>query len=96
MKCSNANMLRAAALAFAAALAGCTPNDTTMGGALRHDMALQVIDPDPQAQTDAIEGGSGVRAAAAVDRYNQGRVKEPVITSTKSSGGNGGGGQGPN
>jgi hypothetical protein len=97
MKCRNAMMLRPAALAVAALLAGCTPNDTTMGGALRHNVALQVIDPDPQAQTDAIEGGSGVRAAAAVDRYNKGQVKQPTVTSTTSgAGGSGSGsGQGP-
>jgi len=66
------------------ALAACTPNDTTLGGAVRHNIALQVVDPDPQAGTDLIEGGSGERAAAAIERYNKGEVTEPVTIKTTS------------
>lgn len=90
-------MLRAAPLVVAALLTGCTPNDTTLGGALRHNIALQVIDPDPQPQTDAMEGGAGERSAAAVKRYNEGTVKQPANTSTTmtiSGGGNSGSGSG--
>jgi len=94
----------AAALMLSAVLAGCTPNDTTFGGAVRHNIALQTIDPDPVARTDAVEGGSGQRSAAAVKRYNEGTVKQPTIVSTTvgATGANGGGrsgstsGTGPN
>ncbi len=87
-------IIRAAALMLSAGLVGCTPNDISMGGAVRHNIALQTIDPDPVAQTDAVEGGSGQRAAAAVKRYNEGGVKQPVVTSTTSGSGTSGSGSG--
>lgn len=86
----------AAALPLAAALTGCTPNDVTMGGAVRHNMALQTIDPDPVARTELMEGGSGERAAAAVKRYQEGGVKQPTVTSTTKGSSGSGSGQGPN
>lgn len=67
-----------AILAMLAPLGACTPNDTTFGGAMRHDMALQVIDPDPQYNGTPIEGADGTRSALAVERYKQGAVKQPV------------------
>jgi len=84
----------AAAPMLAMLLAGCTPNDTTMGGAVRHNIALQTIDPDPAARTDAVEGGSGERSAAAVKRYNEGQVKQPTIVSTTVGAGGGANGNG--
>ena len=73
-------------------LAACTPNDPTLGGALRHNYAMQVIDPDPHYQGDEIEGGDGARSAAAVERYRTDKVKQPrSIRTTSGSGGSGGG-----
>ena len=83
-------------------LAACTPNDTTMGGALRHDVALQTIDPDPQYDGELVEGGDGMRSAKAVERYHKGEVKQPVSQQTggsgsgRGSGGSSGGGSSPN
>ncbi|SDD48900.1 hypothetical protein SAMN05444678_11431 [Sphingomonas sp. YR710] len=74
------------------ALPGCTPNDITMGGAAKHNYAMQVIDPDPRYAGDAIEGGSGAHATAAMERYRKGTVKEPQtirITSGLVSGSSG-------
>lgn len=77
-------------------VAGCTPNDIAMGSAMRHNAALQTIDPEPAAQTAAIPGDSGDRAAAALDRYRRGTVREPVSqTTTTGSRGGGGGQSGP-
>ena len=67
-------------------LAACTPNDTTMGGALRHDMAMQTIDPDPEYEGELVEGGDGQRSAKAVERYHKGEVKQPVAQQTGGSG----------
>jgi type IV pilus biogenesis protein CpaD/CtpE len=63
-------------------LAACTPNDTTFGGALRHNIAMQVIDPDPQYQGTPMEGGDGEVIGKAVDRYKKGAVKQTVSVKT--------------
>lgn len=78
-------------------VAGCTPNDIAMGSAMRHNAALQTIDPEPVAQTAAIPGDSGDHAAGAMERYRRGTVKEPVsqTTTTGGRGGGGGGQSGP-
>ncbi len=78
-------------------LVACTPNDTTMGGAFRHDMATQTIDPDPEYEGELVEGGDGQRSAKAVERYHKGEVKQPVAQTTRSGGsgsGSGGGSSG--
>ena len=83
-----------AALLAVQALAACTPNDPTLGGAVRHNYALQVIDPDPQYAGQPNEGGSGDLAKGAVERYRTDKVKKPktIRTTSKVSGGSGGGG----
>jgi hypothetical protein len=48
-------------------------------------MAQQVIDPEPSFEGDLLEGGSGARAANAVDRYDRGEVTEPVNIETTST-----------
>lgn len=75
------------------AAAGCTPNDVTFGGALKHNIALQTIDPDPVYTGSEIEGGSGTRGALAAERYRKGTVKEPqsIKTTQGVSSGSGGG-----
>jgi hypothetical protein len=67
-------MMRRTPLLLLAAipLAACTANDTTMGGALKHNVAMQVIDPDPAYDGEKVEGGNGVRSAAATERYEKG------------------------
>jgi len=76
------------------AATACTPNDVTLGGALKHDLAMQTIDPDPVYTGSEIEGGSGDHGAAAVERYRTDAVKEPKSVKTTQSigGGSGGGG----
>jgi hypothetical protein len=61
------------------------PIDVGFGEVVRFDLAQQVIDPDPQHDRELIEGGSGQRIVSAVDRYNKGQVKEPVVETTTSS-----------
>jgi hypothetical protein len=71
-------------------LAACTANDTTLGGAARQNYAAQIVNPDPE--YDAEQTLAGEPAAAAVERYRTGKVKQPVgvRTTTKSGGGGGG------
>lgn len=67
-----------------AVLAGCTPNDISMGNAASQTMATQVNNPDPQYRT-ALPPVSGIKGVAAVDRYNSDQVKKPDSIRTTSS-----------
>ena len=88
-------------------LAGCTQiypvslsADPGMGEALKYDIAVQTIDPDPVYGPDSAQPGDhGERGQKAVDRYRKGAVREVQQISSRSSsggGGSGGGGGGPN
>ena len=72
------------ALLFLAAC-GCTPVDYGFGETHRQNIALQVVDPDPQYVGEEIEGGSGERSADAVDRYNRGEVRQPASVNTTAT-----------
>lgn len=86
-----------------AALAGCTQlnpvslsPDPGFGEAVKYDIAVQTIDPDPVYGPDSAQPGDhGERGQKAVDRYRKGAVKEVQQMGTRSGGGSGGGG-GPN
>ena len=71
-----------------------------MGGAFKHNVAMQTINPDPEYDGAIVEGGDGVVSAAAVERYHKGAVKQPAtMTTTTRIGGGGSGansGGGPN
>lgn len=69
--------------------AGCTPVDAGFGEALRYDMAVQTIDPDPVYPEDGAKpADSGVKGAEAVKHYRQGQTKAlRVESSTAGSGG---------
>jgi hypothetical protein len=78
-------------------LSACTPNDPTLGAAVKHNYALQVIDPDPQYSGEPMEGSSGDKAVAAVERYRTDKVKAPKgIRTTSGISGNSGSGGGSN
>ncbi|HUE80067.1 MAG TPA: hypothetical protein VMN38_10605 [Sphingomicrobium sp.] len=79
-------------------LAGCnTVNpqtgsvDPAFGEAVKYDMAIQIIDPDPVYHEDGAQPGeNGARGAEAVKRYRTGQVKEvEQIQTTTTSGGGG-------
>ena len=75
--------------AAALAVAGCTPVDPGMGEALRYDMVVQTVNPDPVYAEDALQPGyHGEKAQKATDRYRKGTTK-PTQTITTSSGGGG-------
>lgn len=66
--------------------AGCAPVDPGFGEALRYDMAVQTVDPDPQYPADALQPGyHGEKAQKATDRYRKGATK-PVQAQSSSSG----------
>ena len=65
-------------------LTACTPNDPTLGGSIRHNYALQVIDPDPQYAGTPNEGGSGDLAKGTVERYRTDKVKKVKTIRTTS------------
>ncbi len=70
-------------------LAGCTPNDTGLGDAVRANYAAQIVEPEPQ-YAEAMTA-SGDQTAGAQERYRKGNVKQPVAEKT-TSGVTGGGG----
>lgn len=77
-------------------IGGCTANDPGLGDALKSTIAMQVIDPDPVQQTDAVPGGSGDVSAKAAENYRKGTVKQPGSVQTSTLAGAGAsGGSGP-
>lgn len=81
-----------------ALLAGCdTVNrqtgsiDPGFGEAVKYDMAIQVIDPDPvYSEDDAQPGDNGAKAAAAMKRYRTDQVKDVESqATTEAVGGSG-------
>jgi len=76
-------------ICLAPCLGACTPMDPGFGESVRTHMAAQTIDPDP-AYNGAEPGESGVKGAAAVERYRTDRVKPPQgIRTTDSNTGSG-------
>ena len=85
------------ALAGAAMLvtAACAPVDPGFGEALRYDMAIQTIDPDPVYPEDGAQpGDNGEKAAKATERYRKGQTK-PVEVQSASGGSSSGSSSGP-
>jgi len=64
--------------------AGCTPVDPGFGEALRYNMAVQTIDPDPVYPEGSLQPGyHGEKAQKATDRYRKGAVKPVQVLSTQ-------------
>ena len=70
-------------------ISGCTPIDVNLGAAAKHNYAAQIIEPEP-VYSDAIET-DGTKSAAAVQRYQTDKVKQPRRVETTSGGGSGSG-----
>ena len=79
------SMLILAGAALAAP--GCAPVDPGFGEAVRYDLAVQTVDPDPQYPADALQPGyHGEKAQKATDRYRKGATKPVVQQSSQGSG----------
>jgi hypothetical protein len=80
-------------------LTGCTQiypvslsADPGMGEAVKYDIAVQTIDPDPVYGPDSAQpGDNGERSQKSVDRYRKGAVKDVQQMGTQSASGGGGG-----
>lgn len=73
--------------------------DPGFGEAVKYDMAVQTIDPDPvYAEDGAQPGDHGDKGAQSVKRYRTDAVKDVETMGTSSRGGGAGssGGGGPN
>jgi hypothetical protein len=74
------------------AAAGCAPVDPGFGEAVRYDMAVQTINPDPvYPEGGAKPGDNGEKAQKATERYRKGTTKALKIQSAGGSSGSGGG-----
>lgn len=59
--------------------------DPAFGEAVKYDMAIQVIDPDPvYTEDDSQPGDSGAKGAEAVKRYRTDKVKDVEVMETTS------------
>lgn len=77
------------------AMTGCAPVDPGFSEAVRYDMAIQTIDPDPVYSEDSLKPGyHGEKAQKATDRYRKGTTK-PLRTESIGGVGGGGGGSSP-
>ena len=73
-------------------LASCAPVDPGLGEAVRYDLAIQTINPDPVYPEDGAQpGDNGEKGAEAVKRYRKGETTDLKIESTSSSTSSGGG-----
>ena len=83
MAMRSKHMLIVAGILLSGAVA-CAPVDPGFGEAVRYDMAIQTIDPDPVYPEDGMKPGShGEKAQKATDRYRKGTTK-PVQQQTSS------------
>ena len=81
--------------AILAAAAGCAPVDPGFGEALRYDMAIQTVDPDPVYPEDGAKPGDhGEKAQKATERYRKGTTK--ALKRESAGGGSAGGAGGGN
>ncbi len=69
-------------LGLLVSLAGCDtgarePLGTGFGNAIRHNMAAQIIAPEPRLATEPPAALDGRRSAGAIQRYEKGEVIEP-------------------
>ena len=68
------------------AAAGCAPVDPGFGEAVRYDMAVQTIDPDPAHPEDAAKPGDhGEVGQKATERYRKGTTKTLRRESSRSN-----------
>ena len=73
MRCDAKLMM---AIAGIVSLGACAPVDPGFGEALRYDMAIQTVDPDPVYPEDGAKpGDSGEKGAKASERYRKGQTK---------------------
>ena len=99
MRCNANRVLLIAGVGIASlAASACAPVDPGFGEALRYDMAIQTVDPDPVYDEDGAQpGDSGEHGAKATEKYRKGQTKPVQTMSVSSSGGGGssGGSSGP-
>ena len=78
-----------AAAGFAGLVGACAAPETlnpNLGNAVRHNMAIHIINPDPRLPDVNGPEMSGRRAAKAVERYHEGEVIEPERVETTRTG----------
>ena len=86
-----------AVLVFAVTTAGCSDSlplnePSNFGNAVRHNIEMQTVNPNPQPAAGPIPM-DGPRAAGAMERYQTDQVKQPrsLQTTTTVRGGSGSG-----
>ena len=81
-------------LAGLAGVTACAPVDSGFGEAVRYDMAIQTVNPDPVYPEDGAQpGDNGEKGANAVKAYRKGETKDLKVQTTSDVGSSGGGPQ---
>lgn len=85
-------------LSLALLLPACDPIERkeslnpTFGNAVRHNMNVQIVNPDAGTKPAGPTEMNGTRAASAYDRYTKGTTEAPEAESVGGSGSSGSGG----
>ncbi len=80
------NLIRSLSIALPLMLAACAQPATLghdYGNAVRHNMSVHIINPEPSAEPPVHDGA---RAGHAIERYRTGTVIEPVGVETTGTG----------
>jgi hypothetical protein len=71
-----------ALVALAACSSNTEPLNPDFGASVRHNMMMHIIDPAPAHASKGAPDMRGPRATGAMDRYEKGAEKAPVIEKT--------------
>lgn len=80
----NATLALIAVVGLSACAEPNEPLNTGFGDAYHHNIAVQVINPEPENAGSGAPTLDGNRAAIAIERYKSGKTLEPVEVTTSS------------
>jgi len=83
----NAIVVLIAAVAISACAQTNEPLNTGFGDSYYHNIALQVINPQPENAGSGAPNMDGERAGIAIERYKGAKTLEPVVVTTSGVGG---------
>jgi type IV pilus biogenesis protein CpaD/CtpE len=83
----NATLVLIAAMGLSACVEANEPLQSGFGDAYHHNIAVQVINPQPENAGSGAPNLDGDRAGLAIERYKSAKTLEPVVVTTSGVGG---------
>ena len=80
----NATITLIVAMGLSACVESNEPLQSGFGDAYHHNIAVQVINPEPENAGSGAPNLDGERAGLAIERYKAGNIIEPVQVDTSS------------